>query len=167
LLRARLRPALEEDIEAILDLHESVAQEGRWIGAESPIERVERSSRWREKYFGEDGCMFVAEIDTEIIGSASLSEDRGLVDLGMSVRDGYRRRGVGSALLEACVEWAKDHDAHKVTLQVWPHNEPALQLYGKFGFQREGYLRKHYRRKNGELWDVILMALPLEGSSQP
>jgi len=30
-----------------------------------------------------------------------------------------------------------------------------------FGFQREGLLRRHYRRRNGELWDTVVMGLPL------
>jgi RimJ/RimL family protein N-acetyltransferase len=46
---------------------------------------------------------------------------------------------------------------HKIALQVWPHNEAALALYRSSGFEQEGYLRQHYRRKNGELWDAVVM----------
>jgi RimJ/RimL family protein N-acetyltransferase len=39
-------------------------------------------------------------------------------------------------------------------------NEPAIALYEKLGFHREGYRRGHYRR--GETYvDAILMALDL------
>jgi RimJ/RimL family protein N-acetyltransferase len=27
----------------------------------------------------------------------------------------------------------------------------------KFGFERQGVLRAHHRRQNGELWDTIVM----------
>ena len=37
----------------------------------------------------------------------------------------------------------------------------ALALYRKFGFEQEGYLRSHYRRANGELWDAVVMGLLL------
>ena len=40
---------------------------------------------------------------------------------------------------------------------MWPHNHAAIGLYEKFGFAREGLLRRHYRRRNGELWDAIVM----------
>jgi RimJ/RimL family protein N-acetyltransferase len=45
---------------------------------------------------------------------------------------------------------------------VWPHNDDALRLYEKFGFEREGVLRGHYRRQDGELWDAIVTGRLLE-----
>ncbi|HZD38988.1 MAG TPA: GNAT family N-acetyltransferase, partial [Actinomycetes bacterium] len=77
------------------------------------------------------------------------------------VAEGWRGRGVGSALLRAAIERARQAGAHKVALQVWPHNAAAIALYEKLGFQREGLLRRHYRRRNGELWDAVIMGLQL------
>ena len=48
-----------------------------------------------------------------------------------------------------------------MTLSVFPHNEAAIALYRKFDFVEEGRRRKHIRRANGELWDVIEMGLLL------
>ena len=86
----------------------------------------------------------------------------GVAEVGMLVAAEWRRRGVGSALLGAGIAWAREAGAHKVALQVWPHNQAAITLYEKFGFQREGLLRRHYRRRNGELWDAVVMGLPLD-----
>lgn len=80
----------------------------------------------------------------------------------MMVAADSRRRGVGSALLTAAIEWARGAGAHKVALQAWPHNEAALALYRKFGFEQEGYLHRHYPRRNGELWDAVVMGLLLD-----
>jgi putative acetyltransferase len=63
------------------------------------------------------------------------------------------------------MDWSRAHGAHKVTLSVWPHNERALRLYMSHGFGVEGRLRRHWRRRNGELWDALLMALVLDTSS--
>ena len=52
--------------------------------------------------------------------------------------------------------------AHKLALEVWPDNAPALQLYRKTGFVEEGRKVRHYRRSNGELWDSTLMGLHLD-----
>src|SRR5439155_279731 len=77
--------------------------------------------------------------------------------------DGDRRgQGIGSALMAAAIEWARTAGAHKLSLQVWPHNEAARALYRKFGFEEEGLLRRQYRRRNGELWDAIVMGLLLD-----
>ena len=45
----------------------------------------------------------------------------------------------------------------KLELHVFPWNEPALGLYESFGFEREGYRKRHYER-GGELVDAVLMA---------
>ena len=67
--------------------------------------------------------------------------------------------------MDACLEWARNRHAHKVTLQVWPHNKAAIALYRKYGFAIEGRLVRHWRRRTGELWDLICMGLGLDEAS--
>ena len=63
--------------------------------------------------------------------------------------------------MEDCIEWARRESLHQMSLQVWPDNVAAIALYSKYGFVREGYLTKQWRRRNGELWDSVLMGLVL------
>jgi RimJ/RimL family protein N-acetyltransferase len=74
---------------------------------------------------------------------------------------GARRQGVGTQLLEAAVDWAREAGVRKLELHVFPWNGAALALYEAFGFQREGYRKRHYRR-GGEFVDAILMAYELD-----
>jgi putative acetyltransferase len=67
--------------------------------------------------------------------------------------------------MEACIAWAIEHHAHKLVLEVWPHNTAAQGLYRRYGFEQEGFFRRHYRRRNGELWDAIRMGLILDHES--
>jgi ribosomal protein S18 acetylase RimI-like enzyme len=80
----------------------------------------------------------------------------------MAVARDWRGRGVGSALLAAAVDRAREQGLHKLSLSVFPHNEAAIALYRKFGFVEEGRRVKHIRRASGELWDTIEMGLLLE-----
>jgi len=111
-------------------------------------------------------AVFVAEADGRIVGRLSLARDRHpasshVADLGLMVAAPYRRHGIGRALLEAAVEWARETGVRKLELHVFPHNEPAIRLYEGFGFEREGYRRAHYRR-GSEYVDAILMAYEVE-----
>ncbi len=85
----------------------------------------------------------------------------GVADIGMLVVDGWRGQGLGTVLLDAAITWASAAGAHKMALEAWPHNTAALELYRRAGFKEEGRKRRHYRRRNGELWDSVLMGRPL------
>jgi RimJ/RimL family protein N-acetyltransferase len=157
-----VRRAREQDLDAIVELLVEVAAEGRWIAAEAPVDRDRRRRRLAEALEEEQAVVLVAEAGGRIVGQLGMHlAPYGVADLGMLVSGGWRGRGVGSALLQAGIEWARGAGAHKVYLEVWPHNAAAIALYEKFGFQREGLLRRHYRRRSGELWDAIAMGLLL------
>jgi RimJ/RimL family protein N-acetyltransferase len=110
-----------------------------------------------------DAAVFVAEVDGELAARLSLARDQNpashhVADLGLMVDTRFRRRGVGRALLETAVAWAPDHGVAKLELHVFPWNEAAIALYESFGFEREGYRKRHYLRPDGYA-DTILMAL--------
>jgi len=97
-----------------------------------------------------------------VVGSIYASLSGGVVDLGMFVAADHRGGGIGSALLETVVDWARTQEAHKISLAVWPTNYPAIGLYARYGFRIEGARRRHYRRRSGELWEAIWMGLVLD-----
>jgi putative acetyltransferase len=158
-----VREATLADVDRLLELVVSVAGEGRWISVEAPVDVVQRRRRMVEELEGEQTVMLVAEAGGELVGQLDLRTARyGVADLGMLVAAGWRRRGVGSALMAEAIARARKAGAHKIALQVWPHNAAALALYERFGFRREGYLTGHYRRRSGELWDAVVMGLRLD-----
>jgi RimJ/RimL family protein N-acetyltransferase len=113
-----------------------------------------------------DAGVFVVETSEGIVGRLSVARDphpasRHVADLGLMVAPAERRRGIGWALLEQAAEWAREAGVRKLELHVFPHNEPAIRLYERFGFVREGLRRSHYRR-GSEYVDAILMAYEVE-----
>ena len=137
-------------------LFAAVAEERDGIAAEPPVD-VER----RAAAFQLDAT-FVAIAADEVIGAIWVDATHfGFGEIGMLVARDWRGRGVGSALVEAAIDWAREQSLHKLSLSVFPHNEAAIALYRKFEFEVEGRHPKQIRRANGELWDLIDMGLLL------
>lgn len=160
----QIRRASPEDAPALIALAEDVGrEEGRWILGTGPWRSVGDERRYlRTVQRHPDAAVFVAQDDDRIVARLSVSRDphpasAHVADLGLMVAESHRRRGVGTTLLEEAVTWARSAGVRKLELHVFPWNEPALRLYESFGFAREGYRRRHYRRGEAEV-DAILMA---------
>lgn len=159
-----IREAQPRDAPALVALAEDIAAEpegwlisdGGWRTAGDERRYLRALRRYR------DAAVFVAETDEGLVGRLSLGRDphpasRHVADLGLMVAAAHRRRGIGRALLQQSVEWAREVGIRKLELHVFPHNEGAVALYEGFGFRREGYRKAHYRRGR-EFVDAILMA---------
>lgn len=134
----------------------AVAEERDGIGTEPPVDVEARAASWTL-----EGTL-VAVAGEEVIGSIHVQPTRhGFGELGMAIAREWRGRGVGSALMAAAIEWARERGLHKLSLSVFAHNTAAIALYRKYGFVEEGRRVKHYRRSSGELWDTIEMGLLL------
>ena len=164
-MRWRVRRAEGADAERLVALARAVGSEpGRWLITTNEWRSVGDERRYlRAVRRSDDAAVFVAEADGgELVGRLSLARDphpasAHVADLGLMVAASHRRRGVGRALLEQAVAWAREHGVEKLELHVFSHNEPAIALYEAFGFRREGYRQRHYRRADGYV-DAILMA---------
>jgi len=153
-----VRRARPEDARGLAELFAAVAEERDGIATEPPVDVDARTGQFTASIEG----TIVAVAAGDFVGSLHVDATRfGVGELGMAVARPWRRRGVGSALLTAAIERARGEGLHKLSLEVFPHNEAAIALYRKFGFLEEGRRVKHYRRANGELWDSIVMGLLL------
>ena len=164
----RIRPAETSDAVALCRLAEEVGREpGAWLLTTEMWRAVGDERRYlRAARRHADAAVFVVEDDGEIVGRLSLARDqhpasRHVADLGLMVALSHRRRGIGRALLERAIMWARESGVRKLELHVFPWNRPAIALYEAFGFEREGYRKAHYQR-SGEEVDAVLMAYRVE-----
>ena len=121
--------------------------------------------KWREELARERNGSFpiVACIDGEVVGHLALSvymspRTRHSGHFGIAVRDDWRGQGVGTALMEACVDLADNWlNLMRLDLRVYVDNAPAIVLYRKFGFEIEGTHRR-FAYRDGEYVDAHVMA---------
>jgi putative acetyltransferase len=112
---------------------------------------------------GEGDHTLVAVVDGEVVGVIGLhTSSRPRVnhrgEIGMMVRDDWRGKGVGAALMRAVIDLAdKWLNLIRIELTVFTDNESAIALYRKFGFDVEGTLRK-YAFCDGKFMDAYAMA---------
>ncbi|MDN5914134.1 MAG: GNAT family N-acetyltransferase [Pseudonocardia sp.] len=164
-----VRLAGSSDGEAIARVFAAVAEEGS-IGTQPPVDIEAHAARFQEMLAaGELVMAWVVEADGRVVGYAGLYESGppGVVRFGMALLLEARGQGFGRALLEAILEQARTHGAHKVELEVWPDNARAVALYARAGFEVEGMRRDHYRRRDGSLRSTLLMACLLTDASGP
>ena len=164
----RVRKAGPGDAADLVTLGEDIGgEQGRWILASDAWRSISDERRYlRSVQRHPDAAVFVAEVDGRIAARLSLSRDphpssRHVADLGLMVAEQYRRQGIGKALLDEAVAWARVSGIRKLELHVFPWNEPAIALYESFGFEQEGYRKAHYERA-GEYVDAILMAYSID-----
>ena len=161
----RIRRAEPADAVSLVELAEAVGgEEGRWILATDTWRSVSEERRYLKTVLRHPDATVIVALDGEhVVGRLSLSRDphpasHHVADLGLMVAESHRRRGIGKRLLEEAVTWARGVGIAKLELHVFPWNESALRLYESFGFEREGYRKRHYVRGD-ELVDAILMAM--------
>ena len=161
-----VRRAAPEDVDAVVDLFVAVVEEERWLGTQPPVDRAAQHARFLEETTSDRCASLVALVDGQLVGHARVDmAPYGVAGLGMMVDERWRGLGVGGALVRAVIDAARDLGAHKIALQVWPHNDAARRLYLRHGFVEEGLLRRHYPRRNGQLWDAVIMGLILDKTS--
>jgi len=122
--------------------------------------------QWRQRLAEpSDGTYFlVAVVDDRVVGMLGLHSfpnkprRRHAATIGMGVHDDWQGKGIGTALMRACVEMAdKWLNLTRLELEVYTDNEAAIRLYERFGFEREGTLRQ-YAFRDGQYVDSYLMA---------
>jgi ribosomal protein S18 acetylase RimI-like enzyme len=125
--------------------------------------------RFAEKIAALDGAdnghYLVAEAQGELVGHAMLdplplAAVRHVVHLTLAVHPGWQGRGVGRALLQGLIEWARAAPAiQKIELNVRSSNHAAQALYRKLGFSEIGRWQRRVKIAQDEYVDDVAMEL--------
>ncbi len=160
--KIKIIPIDEKHIESFHSCLDSVTRERIYLGGDRapPIESAHEFvlGNIRDKI-----PQYVAVEEDVVVGWCDIRPRNGkdfahCGVMGMGVKNGYRHQGIGSRLLNATIDAARGFGMERVELEVYTSNIPAIRLYEKRGFVKEG-VRKKARKLDGEYFDIMMMAL--------
>lgn len=79
--------------------------------------------------------------------------------LNFAVKPDARRQGIGGALLEEALRWAKSFDAQRAFLEVRVSNLAALRFYELYNFHTTGRRARYY---TAPIEDALVLAASLK-----
>ena len=157
-----IRRALASDLAEVLALERETATAPHWGLAE--YEALLRGAEAR----GLRRALFVAVDGLEVQGFAvgkvlGVARDAEAELESIVVRTGERRRGLGSALCRAVMQWSRAEHARVILLEVRAGSMGAEQLYRGLGFVAVGRRSAYY---SGPTEDAIVMRCELGTAGQ-
>lgn len=159
---AVIRRAAPRDAEEVIAHVNAIGAEGVHI----MTERLERTTREERAVLrnadGKSDLYIVAVIGREIVGTANIRrgpqlKSRHTAGLGIALRKDARGVGLGIAMMQVLLGWARSVGIRKLTLGVFATNKAAIGLYRRLGFTIEGRLKGQVILK-GRPVDEVLMA---------
>jgi [ribosomal protein S18]-alanine N-acetyltransferase len=150
-----IRAMAAEDLDRVLVLAGDSVEAPRWTRQdyERIVQDAEPTLLVR--------CGLVAVCGSNLVGFvvASWLRQETVAEVeGLFVERAYRRRGIGGALIAACMAWARTAGASTMRLEVRASNVAALALYQRYGFSAAGVRRDYY---SAPLEDALLLQAPL------
>ena len=109
----------------------------------------------------------VALVDGAVAGTAGIEavgakyKIKHRAELGIAILKEYWGFGIGKALMEACIECAKDAGYTQLELNVVAENDRAVALYKKMGFVEYGRNPRGFNSRVSGYQEVVYMLLEL------
>jgi GNAT superfamily N-acetyltransferase len=128
------RQATVNDAEAIASVIEIVVKEPNPVGIEGPMS-ADQVRTWLSRLGGEGG-VFLATIDGSVVGFASLDYNTfepDTVVIGVWMLPQARRKGIGTALAEYALGFARDKGYKRIRGRLPQDNVIALSFLSSIG----------------------------------
>jgi len=160
-----IREIRENDAEEFLNLCNRIDAETPFMmfePGERPTTIEDQEDEIRDILSRDNQTIFVAEKDNQLIGylaayGGRYKRNRQTVYIVTGILQDFTSQGLGTKLFEQLEGWAKKRKIHRLDLTVMVHNEAALALYRKIGFEIEGR-KKHSLYINDSYVDEYWMA---------
>ena len=134
---------------------------------ENSFDAQQEAEFLKEKTESPNEIEIVAVVDGVVAGTAGIEavgakyKLKHRAELGIAILKKYWGLGIGKALMEACIECAKDAGYTQLELNVVAENERAVSLYKKMGFVEYGRNPRGFNSRVSGYQEVAYMLLEL------
>ena len=134
---------------------------------ENSFDAQQEAEFLKEKTESPNEIEIVAVVDGVVAGTAGIEavgakyKLKHRAELGIAILKEYWELGIGKALMEACIECAKDAGYTQLELNVVAENERAVSLYKKMGFVEYGRNLRGFNSRVSGYQEVVYMLLEL------
>jgi RimJ/RimL family protein N-acetyltransferase len=161
-----LRTPKWEDLDDLLELINSIVDEGAEIGRDEKVSREEEID-WLSGLLArlERGktLFLVAEARGRIIASSDINRQTGFQKhvgvVGIVIRKDFRELGIGTAMMRVLIKQAKKMSLGVLTLTAFASNKRAIHVYEKVGFLQTGLIPKKLLKQGKYIDEVIMTKL--------
>lgn len=100
-----------------------------------------------------NSIFLVSEYKDQLIGNIDVTGSKRskighTAMLGMGINEKWRNQGLGKALIECAIDWAKNNsDLEIIWLDVYASNAIGYNLYKKMGFEVSGIIRNFFKEE--------------------
>lgn len=134
---------------------------------ENSFDAQQEAEFLKEKTESPNEIEIVAVVDGMVAGTAGIEavgakyKLKHRAELGIAILKEYWGLGLGKALMEACIECAKEAGYTQLELNAVAENERAVALYKKMGFVEYGRNPRGFNSRVSGYQEVVYMLLVL------
>lgn len=163
-VRVLLRPITPDDRQALIDLYHAAGPEDlRYMRHDVADRKVVEA--WIDNLDYDWVLPLVALAGERIVGNSTLhlgsGPTRHVAEVRIYLAKDFRRRGLGTRMLQTLVDMAKRRHVHLILAQVVVDQTNEVKAFQQMGFERKYTLENFFMLPDGDLRDVVQLVLRL------
>jgi L-amino acid N-acyltransferase YncA len=165
--RVLLRLLTKTDRQGLLDLYSPVTEDDQRYMRQN-VRDPKLIESWVDDLDYDKVLPLVALFGDRIVGNSTLhfgsGPTRHVAELRIFLPKDFRRRGLGTKMLQAQIDLAKRRNLHFLMAQIVSDQTNVIKAFQQVGFERKCTLENYHMLPDGDLRDTVIVSLALRAS---